>query len=1145
MNKIKFITLTIVLFFCVSSASAQQRRITGTVYDDFGGIMMANVVERDANNRIVEAAVTDINGNFSMVIKNPKDRLVVSYIGFKTHSEVIGNKTKFSIKMQDNTQLQEVVVKAKPKTMSNGMSIPLKEISVATQTMNMDDVEGLSFASADEALQGKIAGLDIISNSGNLGAGTSMRMRGVSTINGSAEPLIVVDGNIFDLPDDATDINFEDLDNEEQFSTLLSVNPEDIKEIKVLKDAAATAIWGSRGANGVIEITTRRGTTGKTKINFSYRFTGAWMPKGLNMLDGDGYTMMLKEAYFNPKQSTASSNMVELNYDRSYPTQYYNFNQNTDWVDAVSQFGQTHNYYLTLSGGGEKARFRISGGYDHQTGTIIKQKLDRFSTRLVLDYDVSDRIRFSTNFALTYTDNHRNYNWDTDKGQYNTTSILGAAYKAMPNMSIYEYAYNQATGQPYLTGDYYKMLPTNPTSGGSGSSVYSSNYLSDMKAIGNPVAAANLAFSNQSTYRITPQFNLQYKLLAKDSDQGHQLNLNAEVYMDIYNESVNTYTPAALTTNAWDSGVNQTGNSEYKSLAFTNREKLIYIPKTNEDIWTASIMGQFEFTSGNSTSQNLGQNGVPTGLNSSTAEAYLRNSNSGTSQWRSVSMLASAHIAFFDGRYSFDATVRRDGSTKFGKGQKWGTFPGISARWNISQEPFFEKLDPKHIVSLLSFRPSWGKVGRQPNAEYLMYNKYASAGAYGQSKYAAIAAENMRLTEIRWETTKSWNIGANLNLLNDLLQFDFNYYNKQTTDLLMKDVGIPGSTGFGSLAWKNVGGLRNRGWELYMNTGKFAKAGKFSMTASFNIAQNVNTITEMDASVLASMNGDFNYNNASYLQRIQIGNAVGSIYGFRFKGVYAYDYEHNGYTDVSARTYGSNTAAYAEAHGQDATVPVARDAAGNILFDAKGNPLHMYYNYGGINYEFKGGDVIYDDINHDGQINELDIVYLGNSNPKVNGGFGLNFNYGAWTLKLSFNYRIGNKIANMARLRNEWMRTNINQSAAVAWRWRKNGDVTEIPRAMNSSIGASYNALASDRYVENGDFLRLQYMQLSYSLPQKACKSIGMQTLRLSLSANNLFCLSKYTGVDPEVSYGSWGVCYDNSKTPRSKSFTLSVNIGF
>ena len=1138
-HKIKFIIPAIVLFFCVSSAMAQSRRITGNVFDDFGPIMMANVVERDANNRIVEAAVTDMNGNFSMLIKNPKDKLVVSYIGYKTYTETIGQKSKFSIKMQDNTQLQEVVVKAKPKTMSNGMSIPLKEISVATQTMNMDDVEGLSFASADEALQGKIAGLDIISNSGNLGAGTSMRMRGVSTINGSAEPLIVVDGNIFDLPDDATDINFEDLDNEEQFSTLLSVNPEDIKEIKVLKDAAATAIWGSKGANGVIEITTRRGAAGKTKVNFSYRFTGAWAPKGLNMLDGDGYTMMLKEAYFNPKQSAATSNMVELNYDQSYPTQYYNFNQNTDWVKAVNQFGQTHNYYLTLSGGGEKARFRISGGYDHQTGTIIKQKLDRFSTRLVLDYDVSDRIRFSTNFALTYTDNHRN--WDG----YKTTTILDKAYNAMPNMGIYEYAYDQATGQPYQTGDFYKMLPTNPTTGGSGNTVYSSNYLSDMKGIGNPVAIANLAFNNQSTYRITPQFNLQYKLLAKDSDQGHQLNLNAEVFMDIYNESVNTYYPADLTTNDWASGVNATSNSEYKSLAFTNREKLIFIPKTNEDIWSASVMAQFEFTNGNSTSQNLSQDGVPTGLTSSIAEAYLRNSSSGTGQWRGASMLASAHIAFFDGRYAFDATVRRDGSTKFGAGRKWGTFPGLSARWNISQEPFFEKIDPKHIVSLLSFRPSWGKVGRQPRDEYLMYNSYSSWGAYGQSKYAAIGPNNMRLTEIRWETTKSWNLGANLNLFNDLLQFDFNYYNKQTTDLLMEGVGIPGSTGFGSLGWKNVGGLRNRGWELFMNTGKFARIGKFSMTASFNIAQNINTITDMDASVLSSMNGDFNYANANYLKRIQIGNAVGSIYGFKYVGVYAYDYEHNGYTETSAKTYGTNTAAYAESQGQNATVPVARDANGNILFDAKGNPLHMYYNYGGVNYEFKGGDVIYEDINHDGQINELDIVYLGNSNPKINGGFGFNFNYGPWTLKLSFNYRFGNKIANMARLKNEWMRTNINQSAAVAWRWRKNGDVTEIPRAMNSNIGASYNALASDRFVENGDYVRLQYMQLSYALPQKVCKNIGMQSLRLSLSANNLFCFSKYTGVDPEVSYGSWGVCQDNSKTPRAKSFTLSVNLGF
>ena len=1136
MNNIKSIISIVVLFLCVGSVSAQHR-ITGRVYDDIESIPLANVVERDANNRIVEATVTDMNGNFSMVIKNPKNKIVVSYVGYQTWSQVIGTTTKFDIKLKDNTQLKEVVIKAKPKTSSNGMVIPVKEISVATQTMSMDDVEGLSFASADQALQGKIAGLDIISNSGNLGAGTSMRLRGVSTINGNANPLIVVDGNIFDLPDDVSATDFEDLDNEEQFATLLSVNPEDIKEFKVLKDAAATAIWGSKGANGVLEITTRRGVMGKTKINFSYRFTGAWSPEGLNMLNGDGYTMMMKEAYFNPQQSPASSNIVELNYDQSRPMNYHNFNKNTDWVDAVNQFGQTHNYYVTLKGGGEKARFRISGGYDHQTGTIIKQEMDRFSTRMVLDYYVSDRILFSTNFALSYTDNHRN--WDGSS----TSSILGKAYSAMPNMSIYEY---DQYGIP--TGDFYKMLPTAKedyeTPDG-----YSSKYLSDMKNNGNPVAIAHRAFNNQSTYRINPQFNLRYKLLGKD-DESHQLDLNAEIYMDIYNQSDNAYYPASLTTNSWSSGVNLTSNYEHKSLAVTNRETLLFIPKFNNPDWSMSAMGRFEMTSGNSTNQNIGHSGIPTGINSSIADGYLTNSTSGTGQWRSASFLGSVHLAYLDGRYAFDVTVRRDGSTKFGKGNKWGTFPGISGRWNISDEPFFVDSKFSNFISLLSFRPGWGRVGRQPGGEYLQYNKYGEYGIYGSngSSITAIRPDNLRLTNIKWETTDSWNLGFNLNLLEDLIKMDLNIYHKKTKDLLMAGIGIPSSSGFGSLSWRNVGSMENKGWELFINTDKFLKKGKFSMTASFNIAQNINTITEMDPSVLSSMNHEFSYKNKEYLKRIQVGNALGSIYGFKFKGVYRYDYDHSGYTEESAAAYGDLTAAAAAARGEDASCPIALDKNGNVLYDSKGNPLHMYYNYGGENYEFKGGDVMYEDINCDGQINELDIVYLGNSNPKFNGGFGLNFNYGAWTLKLSFNYRFGNKIVNMTRLNNECMLSNQNQSQAVAWRWRQNGDITEIPRAMNSSLGdaaKTFNALANSRYVEKGDYLRLQYCQLSYNLPSTVAKTLGLSSLRLSASANNLFCWTKYTGVDPEVSYGSWGVCTDYSKTPRAKSFTLSVNVGF
>ena len=235
-------------------ASAQQHRISGTISDDFDVIPGANVVEIDKNNRIVSATVTDMNGNFTLMVKDQKDKLRVSFMGMKTEERVIGNQKVFNIKMKDNTKVMtEVQVTAKKKTQSGGLSIPVRELAGATQTFNMDEMEGMAFESVDQALQGQIAGLDIIQNSGNLGSGTTMRLRGISTLNGDKQPLIVVNDHIFDLPEGKENENFSDYDTTEQFSTLLNVNPEDILSIEVLKDGAS-AKWGARGANGVIEI---------------------------------------------------------------------------------------------------------------------------------------------------------------------------------------------------------------------------------------------------------------------------------------------------------------------------------------------------------------------------------------------------------------------------------------------------------------------------------------------------------------------------------------------------------------------------------------------------------------------------------------------------------------------------------------------------------------------------------------------------------------------------------------------------------------------------------------------------------------------------------------------------------------------------
>ncbi|MBQ1800957.1 MAG: TonB-dependent receptor plug domain-containing protein, partial [Prevotella sp.] len=329
-NKIKYLLLSICCF--LSGAAMAQTRISGTVNAPDGPVMMCNVVEIDANNRNVSYAQTDINGNFSMEIINTKNKLKVSYIGYKTVIVPIGDKTVFNIDMEDENTLKEVVVKAKKKFNSGGLVIPENEVSVAKQTFDMNEVEGLSFTSADEALQGKIAGLDIVANSGNLGSGTSMRLRGVTSINGSAEPLIVVDGNIFDNPDESFDFTSA---NEETYASLLSINPSDIEKIDILKDAAATAIWGSRGANGVISIVTKRGSRGKTRVDYSLRVQANWQPKGYNLLNGDDYTMMLKEMYYNPSQSaTATTSINEINYNRSW-AEFENWNNNTDWVKAV------------------------------------------------------------------------------------------------------------------------------------------------------------------------------------------------------------------------------------------------------------------------------------------------------------------------------------------------------------------------------------------------------------------------------------------------------------------------------------------------------------------------------------------------------------------------------------------------------------------------------------------------------------------------------------------------------------------------------------------------------------------------------------------------------------------------------------------
>mgnify|MGYP003536603298 FL=1 len=1118
--------------------SAQDHRISGTVSDEFGPVIGCNVIEKDANNRNVNATITDVNGNFQLAIKNPKNKLVVSYVGYKTFSQVIGSQTNFQVQLKDANELGTVTVTAKQRFRGDGLSIPKDEVSVATQTMNMDIVDGLAFTSADEALQGQIAGLDIVANSGNLGAGTTMRMRGVTTINGSSEPLIVVNGNIMDVPD-AKDTDWSTA-TEETYSSLLSINVNDIESIDIMKDAAATAIWGARGANGVISIKTKRGKRGKIRIDYNFSLQGNWQPKGYNLLSGDEYTMLMKEELYNPTQNpSATTNINELNYNKSW-AEYNNWNDNTDWVKAVTQTGWNQSHGLTISGGGEKAVFRISANYDHQTGTIIKQVLNRFSTRLNLEYYVSDKLKFTTEFPLTYTKNQKSY-----------ANILGKALSMAPNMSIY-----REDGNGIDTNEYYIMLPSaEKDEYGSSISGTSSLQLKSVRDIGNPVAIANLAWNNESTYRITPDFRINYYFLGND-DHKTRLDYEGQVYLDIFSKSNPTYCPGSLSTNGWkDNSYNLYTMDDYNSFQFQTRHQLIFTPKfKNEDIaWM--MLGRWELTSGTSYGQNVSERKLPLGAQSPTLPAEISNMSTSNGEWRSMAGVFSTHLSY-KGRYNADFTVRADGTTRFGDNNKWGYFPGMSVRWNISDEPWMKW--SRKVLSMLAFRPSWGVNGRTPSSEYLQYAKYAAGSQYGNGNtlLPSTRVDGLQLSDLKWEKTTSWNLGANLGLFDDMIEADFNYYYKKTKDLLNPGVAISSQTGYTTLAWKNIGSMENKGWEFNITAKKFIKAGKFSMDASFNVAQNFNKITEMDQTVLDGINEDWSADSrGKYFKRIQVGNALGSIFGLRHKGVYQYSYDYlenlrrqgyvmEGNEKIMIRD-NNDLVDYLNNRFLPAgkTAPIALNRDGKVITGADGKPLRMTYNSkdGGETYKFDGGDVIYEDVNHDGTINSLDMVYLGNSNPKFSGGFGFTFRYGNWSLRTNFVYRTDFKVVNFARMGVEKMYDTTNQSTAVNWRWRKNGDMTEIPRAL---YNYGYNWLGSDRYVEDASFLRFSYVSLSYDVPKKFLKSVGLNTLRFDLSGQNIFVWSKYSGTDPEHANNGWNFASDSSQTPRSKSFTLRMRIG-
>lgn len=1086
-NTTKVLMLAISLLILPVCLQAQDNILRGKITDREGKPLQGvSVSELDADNRIIKGAQTDVAGIF--VIRNPnfeKNRISVSFIGYKTITQKINSRKTINLSLEDQQgDLGELVITARPSS-SNGMiNMPERNVTMAVAKINAKELEEMQAPSIDQALQGRLSGVDITATSGDPGAAMNIRIRGVSSINSTGIPMIVLDGMPYET-EVPSDFNFGTAD-EQGYAQLLNISPADIKDITVLKDAAATAIWGAKAANGVLVITTKRGNIGKPTMTYTFKGSASLVPEPLPLLNGDQYSSLIPEAFMNRIGTTLNTTSArEFNYDPNDPYWFRNYSNNTNWIDAISRTGYIQDHTLSLTGGGEKAKYFASVGYFDQEGITLGTDLRRLNTRINLDYNVSEKIRFFTSFSYTNSDQSRNYLGSSAAS--GEQSIRGMAYIKMPNQSVFEYNERGEPTQNYLSP--------------------AANIQGQYSRVYNPVAMAAKANYNVLGDRIIPRFQLDYDIVKR------VLKATFDVQLDINSTRNSSFLPQIATGRPnTETVVNRAYNGDVDAFSIGTKTSLVYTPRFKSEkhdlqayvnILTNDYKATFqEVMTSNTASSLLVDPSVPSRSQNSELRAV-----SGMNQYRSIGAVAGAQYGFKD-KYLLNLTVRGDGNSRLGPDNRYAAFPSLSFRYRISEEKFLQKF--KNIDDL-SFRASYGISGEVPRRDYLFYNTYTTYN-YTYLGDAGIYPSSMELKNLRWQQLHGTNIGLNLSMWRGRLRADAEVYRNRTKDLFFDGLQIASYTGFNSL-FMNVGTMDNQGWELAVWT-QPVKTKNVTVGFDFNLSANQNIIREI-SEFYPNQRGDVT-KNGEYLRLLQVDNPFGSFYGYRYKGVYT-----------------------------DRQATVAKDAKGQPIIGPNGQIIYMRFNYPQTDYIFQPGDAMYEDINNDGNINYMDVVYLGNSNPKLSGGFGPSLTWKNLKITTFFSFRLGYNVVNGTLMNTTNMFRFDNQSTAVLRRWKTEGDQTDIPRAL---INGGFNWLGSDRYVEDASYVRFRTITARYNFTKKALSKLKMKSMSAYITAENLFTFTNYLGQDPEVSFrGSdpFRVSYDFSMTPPAKNITFGLIAGF
>ncbi len=1061
-SKLNVKLLLMALFAMVSMSLTAQVTVTGTVYDNTGETVIgASVVEKGQSGGVT----TDIDGKFTIRVKKADATLVISYIGLKTKEVALKGRTNVEVTLEPSSEALDELVVVGYGTQKRS------DITGSVASLSEDQMRQTIVTNADQMLQGKVAGVQVTQNSGAPGGATSVRIRGASSLNSSNEPLYIIDG----VPmGGSTSIGGFDwmggTNGQTTVNPLASIAPSDIVSIDVLKDASACAIYGAAGANGVVMVTTRRGSAGHTNITYDGYVAWQQTAKRLDMMDLREYaayqTQLFNEGIINDTQ-----------YDKTFSDPSL-LGPGTDWQDEIFRTAFMQSHQVGVTGGNEKTVFAMSAGWMKQEGIIIGSDFTRFNARFNLDTNLTKWFKVGGSLAYTRTDETITRNDGSD-------GVIMQAMTMLPSVPVRDFDGNWA-GPNTVNG--------------------ASSW--------NPVALALITNNTLLRQRTTGNFYANIDFLK-------YFTLRAEYAFDASQNQNKSFVPT-YEFGYVHNDVNQMMQREDHNFYWMQKDYVTYHQLFNEK-HDVTVMAGFEASKSSWNGTSLIKKNFSNDYIHIMGEDGEFVSNSGWSDASSTASFFARANYGFDNRYLLTATVRRDGSSKFGRNNKWGTFPSVALAWRINQEKWFEGVN---WLNNLKLRLGYGKVG---NSNIDTYRYGSAMQSMMTPQGTAYFPLNLSNPDLKWEASEQYNAGIDFAALNNRISFTVDVYRKETNDLLMQ-VFTPSHIATNDwqtimTPYANIGKTRNTGVDVQINLLPVVTRD-FNWSSSITLSHNRNKIVALNEDSQVLYGAVDWYAPFQTVSMFKVGQPMGVFYGYETAGLFQNEADILGW----------------------ATQTGGAEPYANKIDKISGAWV---------------GDIKFVDQNGDGVINDADQKVIGDPNPDLVYGWTNTFTFKNWELNVGLTGQFGGDILNWARYRTEglasiWDSQNpevLNRAQAIRIDPSGGDEIANLMLASGcngmprfSSLDGNGNQRMSDRWIEDATYLRIQNISLAYNLPQNWARKAFLQSAKIYFNVQNVYTFTKYSGYDPEIgAYNQSSLLQniDRGRYPTPRTFTLGLNLSF